>query len=384
MPKYYHIGVRVQKLDAILTKAVRLARRKNYDAAIRILEVEANRYYGSFTYYYLLGLSYLRSNIFGVALTYFRLAVEQRKSGDPNALLGLAALYLNHGDTDKAVDLYLEILSIDAANSIAKRALKVIRRYPSSDEISAWIESGRLHTLFPPFPRAAVSRQTAAISITAAAASIILLLGLGAQTGILFTPSPQNLRPIPAAFMLTAEERRSPLQAGDGYRFTLTASEVLSNYEEARRLFLEYRDDAARIPLNRILNSNASEPVKNRARLLITYMEAPGFDTLQDRFTLGEVMQEPLLFSDIHIIWRGMASNLDAQMNWTSFDLLVGYYDERRIVEGIVRVDYAFAIPVTPEFPVEILGRVVPVSQGSIRIQGVSINQAGMMGAFWN
>ncbi|MCL2374658.1 MAG: tetratricopeptide repeat protein, partial [Treponema sp.] len=107
------------KLDAILTRAVRFARKKKYDEAIKTLEVEANRYYGSPTYYYLLGVSYLYSNIFGMALTYLRLAADQKKMRDPRALLGLAALYLNHGDTDKAVDLYLEIQTIDASNKIA-------------------------------------------------------------------------------------------------------------------------------------------------------------------------------------------------------------------------------------------------------------------------
>ena len=372
------------KLDVILTKAVRFAHRGKYDQAIQTLEVEANRYYGSFTYYYLLGVAYLRSNIFGVALTYLRLASEQRKSGDPHTLLGLAALYLNHGDTDKAVDLYLEVLTLDASNKIAKRALKIIRKHPSPDEISAWIDSGKLHTLFPPFPRAAAQRSTVALSTIAVAAGLFLAFAISARAGLLFTPSIEGQRPIPAAFELSVDERRSPLQAGDGYLFTLTAAEVIAHYEEARRLFLEYRDDAARVPLNRLLESNASEPVKNRARLLLSYLDVPGFDTLRDRFTFSEVRLEPFVFRDVHVIWRGMASNLNVQQHATSFDLLVGYYDERRIVEGMVRVDYAFAIPINPEFPVEILGRVIPLAaaDGGLRIQGVSINQAGMMDLF--
>ena len=142
------------------------------------------------------------------------------------------------------------------------------------------------------------------------------------------------------------------------------------------------RDEAARVRLNRILESNASEPIKNRARLLISYLEVPGFNTLHrdDRFTYSQVIQDPFLFRDTHVIWRGMASNLDLQQNSTSFDFLVGY-DTRRIVEGIVQIDYNFAIPINPEFPVEILGRIIPMSgERGIRIQGVALNQAGMLG----
>jgi hypothetical protein len=53
-------------------------------------------------------------------------------------------------------------------------------------------------------------------------------------------------------------------------------------------------------------------------------------------------------------------------------------------VEGIVRVDFDFAIPVNPERPVEILGRIIPISTEKgfdIRIEGVALNQAGLLDA---
>ena len=47
------------KLDPVLAKAVKLAKKKKYDDAIKTLESAADRYYGKFTYYYILGVSYL-------------------------------------------------------------------------------------------------------------------------------------------------------------------------------------------------------------------------------------------------------------------------------------------------------------------------------------
>jgi len=370
------------KLDPILTKAARFARQGNYDAAIKTLEIEANRYYGSSTYYYLLGVSYLRSNIFGMALTYLRLAAEQKKARDPRALLGLAALYLNHGDTDKAVDLYLEVQAIDASNKIAKRALAIIKRHPSPDEISAWIDSGRLSTLFPPIPRADPARSTVVLGAASAAAGILLILGIVFQAGLLSRLPDGHARELPAGFEIHRGAAELPRQSGDAYHFALTASQVRENLEEARALFLAYRDEAARVRLNRVLESNALEPEKNMATLLLSYLEVPGFGTIHadDLFTYSQVAREPFLFRDTHVIWRGTARNLDRQPNATSFDLLVGDYDTRRILEGIARVDYNFAIPINPDFPVEILGRVIPVSgQMGFRIQGIAINQAGML-----
>ena len=369
------------KLDPILTRAVGLARRKNYNGAIKTLELEVNRYYGSFTYYYLLGLSYLYSGIYGLALRYLNLAVEQ-KLRDCNTLLGLAALYLNHGDTDKAVDLYLEVQSLDENNKIAKRALKTIRKHPGPENISSWIDSGRLHTLFPQFPKADLPVKTLVTRIIAAAAVLLIAMGVSLKLELFSLPFGKGGRAVPSETEIASEEKEAPVQTGGSYRYVLTRNEVLNEYNEARRLFASYRDEAARVKLNRILESNASEPVKNRARLLISYLGTPDFSSLKDRFSYSDVIKEPFIYRDCHIIWRGMAGNLKQEQNSTSFDLLVGY-DTLRTMEGVVQVNYNFAIPVNPERPVEILGRVIPVSgeREVIRIQGIALNQAGLLEA---
>jgi len=368
------------KLDPILTKAVRLARKKKYDESIKTLENEANRYYGSFTYYYVLGAAYLYSNIFGMALTYLKLALEQ-KMRDPYALLGLAVLYLNHGDTDKAIDLYLEVKSIDESNKTAARALKIIRKYGGPAEISAWIDSGRLHSLFPPFPKADIERGRLVPVILAALVGLCIIFGIGVKAGFIPLSAAKNQRAAPAAASLARGEREAPVQTGGSYRYVLTRNQVLDDYSEAQKLFASYRDEAAKVRLNRILESNASDPIKNKARQLIAFTEVPGFNTLKDRFSYADVMKDPFIYRDCHVIWRGMATNIVYGQNQTSFDLLVGY-DTRRTMDGIVHVDYDFAIAVNPELPVEILGRVIPVStekELNIRIQGVALNQAGLL-----
>jgi len=361
------------KLDPILTKAVRLAKSKKYDKAIKILEVEATRYYGSFIYYYILGITYLYSKIFGIALTYLKQAYKL-KMRDPNTLLGLAALYLNHGDTDKAVDLYLEVQSLDSSNRIAKKALKIQKKFPGQEKISAWIDSGRLPVLFPPFPRLDIPWKK--LGLAAAAAAVLSIVAVITHMTLLSSSLEEATREIPSRVILTAGEMESPLQDGV-YHFLLSSDQVLDEYNEALRLFAEHRDEAARVSLNRILESNASEAIKNRAGILLLYLEVPGFNAIytDDRFTYTQVIQEPLLYRDSHVIWRGTVSNLISLDNHTAFDLLVG--NEVFRLEGVVQVDFNFAIPVNPERPIEILGRVIPVSgERRIRIQGIDFHQA--------
>ncbi|MDR2798913.1 MAG: tetratricopeptide repeat protein [Treponema sp.] len=372
------------KLDPILTKAIRLLRRRNYDRAIKVLEPEVNRYRGIFTYYYVLAVSYLHTGVFNLAFTYFKLA-RDIKMRDPAVLLGLAVLYLRRGETDRAVDFYLEVQDQDEQNRIANKALKVIRKYSGTEDLSAWIESGGLAKLFPPLPPVPPSKAGILILILG------LLIGLVTAGGVFIqvkgirlpvrTFFPKNEREGLITSALDPTERKEPVQVGGSYRYILTRNQVFDTYEKAREFFTKYRDEAAKVALNRILESNASDTIKNKSRLLMSYMEVPGFDTLKDRFTYEEVYKEPVLYRDCHVIWRGMATKLEVLQNTTSFDLLVGY-DTRSILEGIVPVTFNFAVSINPERPLEVLGKILPVSTEKgqdILLEGVALHQAGLL-----
>ncbi|MCL2832983.1 MAG: tetratricopeptide repeat protein [Treponema sp.] len=365
-----------------LIRANILARRLRYEEAIRILEAEEDRYYSSFTYYYLLGICYLRTRVYGKALTNFRKA-RDIKMREPLALLGLAALYLNKGNTDRAVDTYLEVLELDENNRIAAKALKIIRKFPGPENISNWLDSNRLHTIFPPFPKIPTAKGRPLKIIAAAAAVLVIAFGILAATGNIGFLQ-KNTRQTPVSLELLKDELNAPMQLEGSFRYVLTRDQINNLYNEARRLFASFHDETARVNLNKILESNGPDPVKNKARLLLSYLEVPGFDTLRDRFTYAQVTgvtDDIILYRDCHIIWRGRVANLETAQNHTSFDLLVGY-DTRTILEGTVRVDFDFAVAVNPEKNVEVLGSIIPINTDkglSIRVQGIALNQAGII-----
>ena len=370
------------KTDPILHKAARLAKAGNYEEAIRTLESEVNRYYGSFRYYYLLGACCIHAGDFGGALTYFRLASKE-KIRDPLVLLGLAALYLRRGETDRAVDFYLEVQDIDRKNKTAKKALNVIRKHAGAESFSAWLESGRLSSLFPPIPSPGFSAST--LVIPALILTAVLLIGYGALVRFRLLPNPFNPRGNRsgvAEFALNREERSAPVEVGGSYRYILTRDQALDSYDKALAFFTEYRDEAAKINLNRILESNASEGLKNRARILLTFTETPGFDNFRrsDNASYSDIITDPALYRDVHVIWRGMATNVEINGNTTTFDFLVGY-DTRKTLEGIVPVVFDRVLSLNSERPLEVLGRVSPLSsQGeAIRLEGVAIHQSGRL-----
>jgi len=371
------------KLDPILTKANRLVRSGKYEAAIRTLEPEINRYHGSFHYYYLLGSSCLRIGDFGGALTYFRLAHETKRQ-EPLAILGLAALFFRRGETERAVDYYLDVLELNEKNRTAIKAMKVLRRQAGTDNFLSWIEAGKLPSLYPPIPFPGFSVKEKLM-----AAAVLLVVCIFTFSCLIrfkvvsnpFYPRGSRLEVTGnvTALSLSREDRMAPVQTGGSYRYILTRVQALDTYEKALSQFTAYRDEAARVNLNRIIESNAAEGLKNRARVIISYMEVPGFDTFRrgDNVPYSDVIKDPLLYNGVHVIWKGMATNVVTSDTGTSFDFLAGY-DTRKILEGIVPVVFPNAIPLNPEQPLELLGRIVPDdSESRIRLEGVAIHQSG-------
>ncbi|MDR1353726.1 MAG: tetratricopeptide repeat protein [Treponema sp.] len=367
------------KLDPVLTKAIRLLRRRKYGDVIRTLESEIFRFRDSFKYYYILGIACLKVNDFGGALDFFKRAHDIKKKDVP-VLLGLAVLFMRRGSTDRAVDLYLEVQETDPKNRIAKKALKMIRKYGAEENSDSWAETGKLSVLYPPVPKPPFSKKTIFIPLLfiLAAGAVFLLYRLnilnpfkdssGSRQGLYLT-------------MLDREERDEPVQVDGTYRYVLTRNEVLGTYAEAQKLFSQYRDEMAKVNLNRIIESNASEAVKNKARLLFSYTGEPGFDTLQDRFKYTDVLADPSLYRDCYVIWSGMAANLELGENTTAFNLLVGY-DTRKTLEGIAAVTLDFAVNINTEQPLEILGKVVPVSGPGgmgLKLQGIAVHQPGLI-----
>ena len=368
------------KLDSVLAKATRIARRGKYDEAVKILEPEEYRYRGSFHYSYLLGVCGLRLDDYSGALEHFRHA-HDIKAANPLPLLGLAVLYLRRGEIEKTVDYYLDVQELDKNNRTAKKALNMIRKFARTDDFSAVNESGKIKSLYPPVPFAGFSANTVMAFTLGMLALAVLCFGILVNARAIPNPfQKKGERHLLAEYQLNADDRNQPVQTAGVYRYVLTRADVLSTYERAQSLFAAYRDEKAKIDLNRILESNASASVKNKARLLLSYMETPGFDTFKrgDNVSYSDAIAEPFLYRDVHVIWRGMAANVNTVGNVTTFDLLVGY-DTYRTMEGQVNVVFEQAVPVNTERPLEVLGRIVPVGAQGLMLEGVAIHQSGRL-----
>jgi tetratricopeptide (TPR) repeat protein len=370
------------KFDPVLSKAASLARSRNYSEAIRILDSEENRYSGSYNYYYLYGVICLYSGDFGGALSHFRHAHSIKNMKDPLTMLGLAALYLNRKDTVQAVDYYLDVEELSPGNRIAKKGLAIIRKYSEQDSIAAWLAEGKLVKLYPPILGAGLSPGTIASGFLIFVLVSLLALGLLVIFHVLPNPFKTRSGRSSSEFALSKQERTESVETSGSFRYILTKNQMVDNYDKASSLFTSYRDEAAKIYLNRILESNASETFKNKSRLMLKYMEIPRFDNFKqsDNVPYASVAKEPFLYRDVYVIWKGMATNVEVLEEHTTFDFLVGY-DTRTTLEGIVPVVFNDPVALNGERPLEVLGKITPLDQSSpnIRLEGAAIHQSGTL-----
>ncbi|MDR2516030.1 MAG: tetratricopeptide repeat protein [Spirochaetaceae bacterium] len=368
------------KNDPVIAKSLRLLSRKKYTAAIRLLESEAVRYHDSFRYYYILAVACLFSGDYGGAFTYF-ISARKLKKRDSRVLLGLAALYLRRGDTVQAVEIYLQVQEAESGNRTAKKALDLIRHSGNSADMNAWIESGKIKKLFPPLPKAPFSLAAALLPVLGALCILAAAAGILLYTGAVPGLKNRQARTGYAETLLLPEERAAPLQPDGTYRYILTRNEAVSAYEKARAFFNCRKDEEAKVEINRIIESNASPDLKNKARLLLSYTETPDFTSLHDSFDYRTVMRDPVLYRDCYVIWEGMAANYTAEDNAAVFDLLVGY-DTKKVLQGIVPVRFEHAVDnINTTHPLRVLGRVVPASTDTginIRLEGMAVHQAAL------
>jgi len=343
-------------VKSAIDQALYLMKCRDFAGAIQTLNEKRQVYEESFDYHYTLGLAFLYAGDTGSAAQSFETA-RKIKINDANLLLAQAAIHLRRGNTERAVQYYLDILDLDPQNKDAKRALEFVREHGDYEEICRWVDDGRIELYYPPLgvnPRKV--------------RNMILVLLCGALVGFLAV----HFWPRDFSKSERADLSSLVLSINDSGN----ARGIKKAYNQALEYFEERRDNAAQREVNKVLNSAASTGLKQKARSLMTYFEAPGFDNLKDNFTYKEVAEQSSLYLDCYVDWTGRASNVNQLENFLSFDLLVGYEDLKDL-EGIVRVDFDF-IPDTgfdPEKPVRVLGK-VSVDGNKIVLKGRSLYQS--------
>ena len=355
-----------------LTLAWKYMRKRQFATAINILEARQDIYEENFEYYVLLGIACLYVGDIGSSVTYFQRA-RGIKLTDTRLLLGQAAIFLRRGDTDRALQYYLEITSNDPNNKTAKDAIEFIRRRGDYDTICRWVDTGRIEQFYPPL---GVNPQKVTAIVLPA---ICFVLGLSLVLALyphknFYRGERRDL----TEHTLSNDEKNNAQEkdlSSQAYGFILNDKQISKSYLAAMEFFQARRDNAAQVEINRILNSNASVSIKQKARILMSYLEEPTFDTLTDNPSYAAVQAEPSLYLDTWVSWGGKVTNAVVNDDGSySCQLLVGY-ETGEVVDGIVTVAFAAAPNILPDQPVKILGKITSQDKKLV-LQGRAVYQS--------
>lgn len=348
-----------------LHRAKRLLRRKKYTEIIRILEPQVFRFRQSPDFYYLLGTAYFYTGDKAGAATYLRRVLDLRKEHIAT-MLQLAAIELQRGDNPKAIELWLQVLEIDPKNKYAKKGLELLRKGSNNPQIVAnFIENNRFTTLvakkknfFPVF--------LAGIIVLFFLIPLVFFL-LNNKDISVFEREIRN----EDIQSLEIEQNGDIVDLHGEYRYILTEKEIPKLLDEAKEQFNKYRDNDVQIIVNRLKYSNAAQSIKDKAILLESYLKAPDFTNFEGEISFEDIRNDPMLYENCYVRWKGKISNLQIHSKEIRFDFLVGYHDNK-VLEGIIPVVFDFAVSLEQGDPVEIIGKIVkPLT--NLHLQGTSI-----------
>ena len=356
----------------VLTIAWKYMRRRKFATAIKLLEAREETYEDNFEYYVIIGIACLYVGDIGSSYSYFERA-RKIKLTDTRLLLGQAAILLRHGDTGRALQYYMEVKDNDPSNKTALAAIEFLRTRGDYDTICRWVDTGRIEQFYPPLGVNPEKIAAIAAPVACFILGLILVFALFPRKNI-YKGSRLDLTEL----SLSSDEKNNAQEkdlSAQAYGYILSDKQIEKTYTNAMDYFQSHRDNAAQVEINRILNSNASVKIKQKAQVLMSYLEEPTFDTLTDNPSYKAVDAEPILYLDAWVSWGGKITNAMVYEDGSySCQLLVGY-ESGEVVEGIVTVRFAAEPNITPDQPVKILGKICS-QDDKIYLEGRAIYQS--------
>ncbi len=357
-----------------LSEAWILYKRGHFAAALESLEPRIFQNRGEPEFFRVLGLCCLRLEDWKGGETYLE---RSRQLDDPvhrETLLGLMAVFARRKDYGEAVKIALQILDRNPADRTARQGLAKLRAALANPEGGPGLEKDTLARWLPPFHKTNERLRGWVLRLGVGA---ILLGGLAAGTwwGLILargTPAVLDTRKGPENLKIP-QGSSDLILPGSGFALTLSPEEIKQGWIKAQKAFQEYHDSRARYEINRLLLSNATAAVKEKARSLLPYLHEPDFARPDDSSTFQEVRVAPVLYEGCTIKWDGVIANLVLGEKVITFDLLLGYQNGQ-VVEGVVPVQLSFAALLKNSQVVEILGRVA-LRDGSWYVQGTSLRE---------
>ncbi len=347
------------KSEIITKEAYTAFKKGSYVVAVQLLEKNINISNDPYDYFLLI-LSYLFTDKLMQAETVLRKALRQYPSFFP--LLEIQAFLILKAakSKDEACTGYIDILKVWPGN---KQINKIITKIQESDDFEQFQKKAKLKDFIRVKPPKKIKTQhyrdvkynTNIKKVASVLISLVVLIA-----GIVFFPSPLAKlinEKIEVLFPHHSEVKNlediSHISL-DGMHYDIidkiqkvrtpelyvTNDACIQDFNRAKWLIKEGKENDAMILLNKIDASNANFRVKERVAFLKDFIHRNKERTVA-LFSYTDVMQKPYLYKGINVKWQGKVANYKKK-NGNTFQLMINYSENR--FDGIVDVYAPFEV----------------------------------------
>ncbi|AYE36031.1 hypothetical protein DB313_00685 [Borrelia turcica IST7] len=367
------------KPNKIINKSIYYYNSHKYSEVVKLLEKEIFLYKNYYFYHYILGMAYLKMGNLTNAHTYLKKAYTLNPT-EPDVKQSIAILLVAQGKEDKAIRIWLKMIEENQEIKRSELSLETIRKNPIQGTLF-FNKKKTYDKLFPEIKAKTGENLFNSIRIvltTVGLISLVLVIFLFINSKeiitLQFSSKSKNKKAINNITAYIDDIKindKEKIENDEGqFVFILTETEIKNSFQKIKNHLKENKDNFARIEINKILNSNASESIKLKAKNLASFISRPDFITFDDYLDLKKIKQTPLIYSNAYVKWEGIVNNIEKKDNIIYFDFYVGY--NKNALEGIITTKTTFDIDIDFKDSVEILGQ-IDYTKGKLTLNAITI-----------
>jgi tetratricopeptide (TPR) repeat protein len=297
------------------------------------------------------------------------------KEDDPELLKGLAYVYLKDERLEDAIGLWGEVLEKRPGEKAIKRALEQLRE---TEDIKEFAEKAKISDFLSPTLPILVKLKPYLLGIYITAGIIVV--------GVLFYSTPLYKKALQRLYPEIIELNKIELPEGPKTDrdqtqalYSLTEKDIEEDFVRIKRYIYKEKINAAIILLNRVLLSNASPLVKEKFKILYTFIHPPDPLSMDYNPHFHDIIKEPDIYTGAYVLWKGRIANLEKEKGGVRFDLLVNYEDQDTI-EGIAHVDIDGEYHIENRQSVEVFGTYegYDTETGKLSIRGILLRDLSL------
>lgn len=345
-------------------------RKKQYVKAVSFLEKALTENKNDPEVFLFLGNASLLTGDIEGARRYFRGGMLLREN-DIELMRGLSYVYLREERIEDAISLWGEILD---KNPREKSIRQLLSRLRQSDDFRSFVRSINLNNFLSAGIPLYTRLKPYILSLSISVGVLILIVIFYATP--LYQRALQRFYPEIVeldAIELPAEEAVIDSEP-EGALYSFSEDEIKTSFVRVKKYIYRDKINTAVIALNRIMLSNASPLVKEKFKILYTFIDPPDPHSIDYNPHFFEVMKEPAVFEGVYVRWTGKIAGLKKEGEDISFDLLVNYENEDTI-EGIAHVTISGTYFLENRQNVEVFGKIIMYERdlGKLMISGMLI-----------